>query len=157
MDGVLDAKKILSEVRKGNLKEIRQLDLDKCVKNFEDVREHARQSEANTFDNLVRTAQRSIDSNSPDFENIISQLWQQFFVILSRQDWWIVHRFKYLSENDHLFMDKHVHSELVQTGQEALRADDIDKLRKVLHLLESLRIDTGSDEDFIATTNIIRG
>jgi hypothetical protein len=60
-------------------------------------------------------------------------------------------------ENDHLFVDKQQYVELVKAGQEAIKADDIDKLRKVHRMLESLRIDTGSDDDVLATTNIVRG
>ncbi len=158
MDDVLDAKKLLSQVRKDYLKEMRQMDLDKCARTFEElVREYARPSEASTFENLVRTAQRSIDQKSADFETLLSQLWFQFFTILNRQDWYIVRRFKYLSENDHLFMDKSQHSELVQIGNEAIRADDMDKLRIIRQHLESIALDTGSDDNILAATNIVRG
>ncbi|MBL0320391.1 MAG: Hsp70 family protein [Alphaproteobacteria bacterium] len=157
MDEVQEAKKILSQVRRDNLKPIRQLDLDRCISLFDGLRKDARPSEISTFESLAKTAQRSIDNSSPDFENLLSQLSVQFWIILNRQDWWIVHRFKYLSENDHLFMDKHIHKEMVQNGQEALRADDIDRLRNIIQLLESLRIDTSVDDDMISTTNIVRG
>jgi molecular chaperone DnaK len=158
MDGVLEAKKILSQVRKDNLPEMRQLELDRCTRNFDELtREHARPSEVNTFDNLSRTAQRSIDNKTAEFENLLSQLWTQFYTILNRQDWFVLHRFKYMVENDHLFVDKQQYVELVKAGQEAIKADDIDKLRKVHRMLESLRIDTGSDDDVLATTNIVRG
>ena len=63
MDNVQEAKRLLALARKDHLKEIRQLELDKAVDFFDRlVREHARPTEANAFDNLVKTAQRAIDN-----------------------------------------------------------------------------------------------
>jgi molecular chaperone DnaK len=95
MDNVLDAKKLLAQVRKEHLKEIRWLDLDRCVEYFNQyVRQHARPTEASSFDNLVRTAQRAIESNSTDFENHLDQLRGKKFQILWRQDGFVVNRFR---------------------------------------------------------------
>jgi len=133
MDDVLDAKKLLAQVRKEHLKEIRQLDLDRCVDFFNDhIRQYARSTEANSFDNLIRTAQRSIDNNNPDFENYFDELRNRNFQILWRQDWFVVDRFKMHAEESYRFPDKNRHAELVSIGMEALKADDIDKLRQVV-------------------------
>jgi molecular chaperone DnaK len=54
MDNVQEAKRLLALARKAHLKDIRQLELDKAVEFFDiAVREHARPTEANAFDNLV--------------------------------------------------------------------------------------------------------
>jgi molecular chaperone DnaK len=158
MDNVLDAKKLLAQVRKEHLKEIRQLDLDRCVEYFhQEVRQYARPTEASSFDNLARTAQRAIESNSTDFENHLDQLRSKNFHILWRQDWFVVNRFRWLAEDAYLFPDKHRHAELVVIGQEALRADDMQKLHQVVVELDALRIGSGSDDDLLAAANIIRG
>ncbi len=61
---LLEAKRIISEARHDNLKEMRQIDLDSCKTFFDQtVRRHATDAEAQTFDNLARTSQRSIDRN----------------------------------------------------------------------------------------------
>lgn len=70
MDNIHDAKKLLAEIRQKNLKEIRQIDLDKCIEHFEPLRELARPTEISSFDSLVKTAQRSIDNNGTDFETL---------------------------------------------------------------------------------------
>ena len=75
MDGVEETRRMLAEVRKRNLKDIRQIDLDRATTLFNDcLRETARPSEENDFDNLVRTAQRAIDRNDRDFERHLNNL-----------------------------------------------------------------------------------
>lgn len=158
MDNIVHAKRLLSQVRNDNLKEIRQIDLDKIVKAFDEMaRELARPAEAAAFDTLARTAQEAIKKNSQDFENLLAQLWGKTGDILRRQEWFIIDRFKWMAESPHLFTDPNHHTELVMLGKEAIQADDIEKLRNVVALMDALRIDSGSDSDMLATTNIVRG
>ena len=88
MEAVLTAKRLLAQVRKDHLKEIRQLDLDRIKQSFDDyIREYARPSEETAFDNLVRTAQRDIDRGGTGFENHCGELRGKSFEILWRRDW----------------------------------------------------------------------
>ena len=58
MAGVEEARRLLGEVRKTNLKDIRQIELNRTTALFNDhLRELALPSEENDLDNLVRTAQ----------------------------------------------------------------------------------------------------
>jgi len=158
MDDVLEAKKLLAQVRKEHLKDIRQLDLDSCVSFFDGhIREHARSTEANSFDNLCRTAQGSIDNNRSDFENHLDELRGRNFQILWRQDWFVVDRFKMHTEEGYHFPDKIKHAELVKIGTEALKADDFDKLRQVVAELAGSRMGASADDDMMMTANIVRG
>lgn len=157
MDNIHDAKKLLAEIRQKNLKEIRQIDLDKCIEHFEPLRELARPTEISSFDSLVKTAQRSIDNNGTDFETLLSQLKGKVWGVLTRQDWFIVNRFKWLAENAHVFPDKKEHQELVNLGKAAIQADDLEKLRQCVGLLDCLRIDSGSENEMLTAANIVRG
>lgn len=158
MDNVQEAKKLLADVRKANSKLIRQMDLDACLGFFNEVvRQHARPTEASAFDNLARTAQRSIDSNSGDFENFLDQMRQRNFDILWRQDFFVVDRFKQMAKEPWKFADQQQHAELVAIGVEAIKADDIEKLRKVMGQLYSIRISLSADDDMIGAANITRG
>lgn len=157
MDNVQKAKKMLADVRKSNIKPIRQMDLDSCVDFFNKaVREQARPTEASSFDNLVRTAQRAIDSNSGDFENHLNELRGRNWQILWRQDFFVVDIFKRLSEESWQFLDRQQHAELVAAGKEAIKADDFEKLRHVVGQLYSIRISSGDDDDMLAIANITR-
>lgn len=157
MDHVQEAKRLLALTRKENLKDIRQLELDNAVDFFEKTaREHARSTEASSFDNLVKTAQRAIDNNSGDFESHLDDLRGRNFTILWRQDWFVIERFKWLAADTYLFPDAREHAQLVAAGAEALKADDIDKLRTVVAHLDSVRIGSAGEYDMLAGSNILR-
>ncbi len=157
MDNVQKAKRLLALVRKENLKDIRQLELDRTVEFFDEaVREHARPTEANAVDNLVKTAQRAIDNNSGDFESHLDDLRGKNFNILWRQNWFVIDRFKWLAKDVYLFPNEREHAALVVTGTEALQANDIDKLRSIVAHLDSVRIGSAGDDEMMAGTNIVR-
>lgn len=157
MDNVQEAKRLLALARKEHLKDIRQLELDKTVEFFDKhVREHARPTEANAFDNLAKTAQRSIDNNNGDFEAHLDELRGKNFMILWRQDWFVIDRFKWLAKDTYLFPDAREHAQLVSLGAEALKANDINKLRAVVAQLDSVRIGSGGDDEMMAGANIVR-
>lgn len=103
MDNVQEAKRLLALTRKEHLKDIRQLELDRAVDFFEKtVRQYARPTEATSFDNLVKTAQRAIENNSSDFESHLDDLRGRNFMILWRQDWFVIERFKWLAQDVYL-------------------------------------------------------
>jgi molecular chaperone DnaK len=158
MDNVQEAKKLLADVRQSNKKLMRQMDFDSCLTFFNDVvRQHARTTEASAYDNLARTAQRIIGSDNSDFENHLDQMRQRNFEILWRQDFFVVDRFKQMAQEPWNFIDRGQHTELIALGVEAIKADDIEKLRHIMGQLYSIRISSGGDDDMIASTNIMRG
>ncbi len=157
MDDVQEAKRLLAATRKEHLREIRQLELDKATHFFnEAIRQFARASEGAAFDNLLRTAQRAIDNNSGEFEAHLDELRGKSLAILWRQDWFVIDRFKQLAQESYLFPDAREHTELVETGAQALRENDIDKLRKAVARLEMSRIGSVSEDDMFAGANIVR-
>lgn len=160
-DGVIEARRLVGLVRRDHRKPIRQLDLDRARKRFNDnVRQYARPSEESAFDNLVRTAQRSIDQNDNDFESHLSELRSRNFRILWRQDRYVVEHFKRVTSYPHdFFSDQARFKELVTDGKRALKNDNIDELRTVVGGLYQILIDTdpSSDDEVIVDANIIQG
>ncbi|MNU57341.1 Chaperone protein DnaK [compost metagenome] len=157
MDNVQEAKRLMARARKEHLKDIRQLELDKVVEFFDQaVREYARPTEANTFDNLAKTALRAIENNSGDFESHLDDLRGKNFIILWRQDWFVIDRFKWLAQDVYLFPDAGEHAQLVAVGTESLKVNDIDKLRAVVNHLDSVRIGSAGEDEMMAGTNIVR-
>ncbi len=155
---VFKARELLAQVRKEHLKEIRQIDLNRVVSFFDEhVRQHARPSEASAFDNLVRTAQRSIDRNDKDFEYHLDELRYKNFDILWRQDWFVVKRFEWMVSSPHLFADKYRFEELTKIGRQFMRSDDIEKLRAVVANLSMIKIGSGLNDEMFDVANIIRG
>lgn len=158
MENVLEAKKLLAQVRKEHMKEIRRMDLDSVAAFFEQhVRQYARPSEASAFDNLVKTAQRAIERNDKDFEHHMDELRGKNFDILWRQDWFVLERFKWLAGSPHLFADKPRFEELVQAGAQFMREDNMEKLRDIVARLSMMQIGGSPDNDIFDAANIIRG
>jgi molecular chaperone DnaK len=158
LDGVLEARKLLARVRKDHLEKIRQLELDRCLEFFETrVRQHARPSEITSFEMLARTAQRTIEGGGSDFERHLVQLRQRNFDVLWRQDWFVVDWFERAAAAPHLFHDKRRRAELVAAGREAIKADDIARLRRICYELETVKISDSTEGDMFAIANIVRG
>ena len=158
MEEVLEAKRILANVRKEHLKAIRQLDLDAVEKFFENnVRKHARPSEETAFDNLVRTAQREIDRDGKEFENHLDNLRGKNFGVLWRQDWFVIETFKHMANMPYKFSDQHEFQKLIKEGLQFLQAENIDELREVLRQLYAQQINSGSEDQMLDMTNITRG
>lgn len=154
---LLEAKKLMAEARKNNLQKIRQLDLDNMEQNFNDhLRKYARPAEITNFENMLRTAQRSIDTNSSDFENILSTMRSMSFGILFRQDWFVVDIFRDFEKTEYAFNDKNQYRALIAKGNECIKADDIDELRKVVFGLYSIRV-AGVGDNMTDVINILRG
>ena len=159
-EGIIEARRLMAQVRRDHRKPVRQLELDTVKQRFNlRVRQYARPSEEDAFDKLVRTAQRSIDRDENDFESHLSELKSRNFRILWRQDWYVVDLFNDLKSRPRSFSDAVRFKELVARGTSAIKNDDIDELRQVMgHLFEIyIYISTPSDDDFILNTNIIRG
>ena len=153
---IFEAKTLLSQVRMEHLPEIRQIDLDGVASFFDEhIRQHARPSEAKAFDNLVKTAQRSIKDK--DFEHHLDELKGKNFEILWRQDWFVVERFKWMASSPHLFADRPRFEELCKIGSQLMCSDDIGKLREVVRQLSTIQIDDGPDDEMFDVVNIIRG
>ncbi len=157
MEKVYEAKKLLAQVRKENLKKIRQIELDNTTNFFDEtVRQHARPSEETAFDNLVKTAQRAIDHNENSFENLHNDLRGKIFGILWRQDWVVIDSFKTMANSPHQFTDQQLFAELVQTGNHYLQAGDIEKLRTVVAQLAGIQRSGSAVDNMFDVANIIR-
>jgi len=158
LQNIQEAKKLLAAARKDHLKSIRKMELDNLVAFFDQtVRSLAKPTEATAFDNLAATARRTIENNSADFESHLDDLRGRCFGILWRQDWFVIDRFKYFAGNLHLFSNTAEHGQLIEAGNTALKANDMEGLRAVVGRLYSMRIATGGEDDMFATANIVLG
>ena len=134
------------------------MDLDSCVQFFDEVvRQFAKPAEEHSFDSLVRTAQRSIDRNDADFDNILDNLKTKNTIILLRQDWFIVDWYQRATSSASNYLDQARFRELKRIGDQALANDDIDQLRSVLFELLSIQIHSDSGEGMFDIANIVKG
>lgn len=155
---LLKAKQLINESRQANLKPIRQMELDSCVAFFDEVvRQYARPAEEQSFDNLTRCAQRSIEHNDLDFDNYLDSMKTKNTLILLRQDWFIVDWYQRAVANPNNYIDIQKYNELKQMGNAALANDDIDQLRQILFELLSIQIHSGSGDGMFDNVNIVKG
>ena len=146
---ITQAKELLEEVHRKNQKEIRQIELNKELTFFDMYcRQHARPSEERAFDNLVLTAQRSVDNNDRDFDDHLQQLGSRIFEILWRQPWFIIEKFKHLISTPHIFRDKSRFEELAMKGKQLLGNDLIRRYEELppAEKYETAFIDDGTIE-----------
>ena len=155
---LLYAKKLINKTRQANLKVIRQMDLDSCVDFFDEVvRQYAKPAEEQTFDNLTRTAQHSIERNDNNFDNILDLMKTKNTIILLRQDWFVVDWYQRVVASSANYIDIKRFNELKQQGELALTNDDIEQLRQILFELLSIQIHIDSGNEMFDIANIIKG
>lgn len=157
-DELKNAKRKLAELKTTHRRSLRQVELEQ-LENFWDsaVSQHARSSEEEAFQNLVRTAQRAIDSEDASFEHYLSELRGRFFEVLWRQDWFVVERFNSAAAHPYLYTDRERFADLEKQGRAALEKDDISALRQVVAELSSIRAGSPDEDDLQATVNVVRG
>lgn len=155
---LLEAKKIISKVRKDNLKEIRQMELDSCKEFIEStVRQYASPAEKQDLDNMILSAQRSIERNDNDFDNILDNLKRKNFDVLIKQDWFIVEWYRVQVSAPHNFIDQAKFKQLKMKGDAAMAKDDIQTLRAVLGELLNIRIRSDDGTAMFDVANIVKG
>jgi len=158
MENVQDAQRLMAETRLRHLAEIRTNELERCLDFFNShVRQLARPAEQTAFDNLVRTARRSIEGHSREFEAHLSDLRGRNFEILWRQDWFVADRFRMFADSPHQFPDAEEHAALVVEGRDALEGGDTDRLRNVVMRLDMAKISYSANDELLAHANIIQG
>lgn len=158
LDDIRAARKEISALRKDHLKAIRQVDLNSVLASFDGWgRQFARTDEEQSFDALVRTAQRSIDTDANDFESHLADLRGKNLDALWRSDEFIVERLHWLSNSPEQFVDQARWASLIKQGQVALAQQKFDDVRTVLIHLDQLRFTRIGEEEMLAMTNIVRG
>ncbi len=157
MDDVQRAKELLARARKSNFRVFRRAELDSVKVGFDHLRSLAKPAEQESFDLLVRTAERDISNPGPDFEADLGHLRSKLLAVLARQDWFVVDSFNWHVENPHLFVDSDLHGRLVAEGKAAVERNDIEALRGVLDQMRINRITPPKIDEFLAKSNLVRG
>ena len=133
-ENILEAKRLLAKISEEHLSETRQFKLNLAIDSFnKDCRKYAKQSEITAFDNLVASAQHSININTPEFEIIIDDLNRQHFDILWRQDWFVIQTFKLFKSSPGIVFDKAEFNRLVNLGDSYVTNGNIEGLKNVIY------------------------
>ena len=173
-ESVLEAKRLLAQVREKHLKEFRQAELMSVVTSFEHVRQYARTAEAAEFDKLTETAQRAIDKDDDGFEEYLNELSRKNFDLWWRQPWFVIEQFKRFASSPERFANQDRFEELVAIGSRLLPEDlspdgkgtgfiDPEKIKSLRPVVAEMwqlqyegRSDTKSMEDMVVNLVLAR-
>lgn len=153
---LLAVKKLIHSIRQDHLHEMRQMDLDKAVLSFINLKKDATQTEIQMFDKLKNAAHRSIENGSPDFENILQSMDEITNGILWRQDWCVINVYRALTSSPNAYTNQTMYDDAKKLGDEALERGDISSLRIIIEQLLSIRRPDQSDESMFDIANIIK-
>lgn len=157
-DNLLEAKKILNQIRKDNLRPMRENDLKKAQQLFEDVEPIASATEKQEIRDMLKLAEKVIEREDKTFESTISNIEGKcLFINFNKSDKFVSGWFQYYRQNRYLFTDRKRANELISEGEAAIVNDDYQKLRKIIiQLLQILRSDS-KGEGISDIANIMRG
>lgn len=154
---VLEAKKIISKVRKKNLKAIREAELEARLREMEPIIErHATDNEKNIVETLKNSAYKSIEADENEYKEIFDALTAIMYRVLVRTDEFIIDMFKMMASSPYDFNDLAKHSQLVEMGLNYLSRNQIDMLRGVVFEMGSMMIG-GAGSMNMDVVNILRG
>ena len=158
MDAILQAKRTLADARRTHLEVLRQAELDTLQKFVVEVTERfARPTELQSIRGLFESARRVISRETGDFEIYLDEIKGINHMVLWREDWFVVDRFRGLVDSPYLFVDQAEFQELAQAGAVAVEQADMEKLRQIVARLSSRRIGWASDDEMELTTNVVKG
>ena len=155
---LLEAKKLLYKIRKNHINDIRRMELNYVVEYFEDyVKKEAKNSEIATFEAMKRTAKLDIERNNKEFENTLFEMKVLNFIVMNRQDWFVINRFKKASDRPYNYCDTNKYKMLIIKGEQCIINNDITALRKIMYELSQIRIDDDYDFTSLEDVNIKKG
>ena len=156
-NAIIEAKRTVSkeENSKNVRNQIRQVYLEERREFYESIKTICESQEIQQIDNLFIAAQRSIDLDTEDFDNISDEIFGTCLGILYwRDDSFAIQQFRdYASVGP--FVDNNQAEMLIRQGINAINSDNINELRRINALLSNLKIHIGGDNS--VTANIIKG
>ncbi|MDR2354067.1 MAG: Hsp70 family protein [Deltaproteobacteria bacterium] len=154
---IYGAKKLLSDIKKDHLKEIRQMEINIEMETYNSIaKKQATTDEIVEFDRLLETAKKVIADNNDSFEEILKELRKKIFWLLWRDDGYIILSFNQIdgeiSGSPRLDIQQ-----LISQGKECIRTMRIDQLRNVVvELVKRGSLNTSKIE-MSSLVNIIKG
>lgn len=157
MEKILEVKKELAKIRKNNLKEIRSIDLNRNIEMYENlIKKLASPGEKTVIENLINTANKSIDRNDNNFEQYIEEIITNCIQILWKQDGFVIARFKDLEKRVFMSSNRAEYEHLLDLGRQYLQRDDIGSLRGIVVRLSKLQVVNSSEQSLLDVVNIVR-
>ena len=155
---VLETRRLLSQVRRGNLRRIRQLELDDALFRFHSqAGEYADPSELESMNKRTAIAQRAVEQNGRDFEDHLDWIWRQRSRILWRQDWYVNDLFDHYVDLSDRAENLEKYNDLIQDGRGLQKEKRYSELRKVISDMDDLILPLPNELESHEVINIFKG
>lgn len=157
-DDILQAKKILNKLRRENLSEIRQKELDHLIEYYQQkMIKYSDEDDQNEYDKLFESAKQAIRNNNSEFEDILDQIrYLNYRVNIKNNSEFPAQWFIWKIQNPENYSDENAFNQLVSAGKQAIENNDIQTLKQILNELARIEI-RDFDEGMEMMTNITRG
>ena len=157
-ESIYEAKRLLYEVRKENVLQVRKADLISLKELYEEaVQRYATEAEERDIQSTFRRAQASIQRRDSSFDGYLAEIRKKCYSILWRQDWFIIDRFKDEINHVNEYIDTSRFNQLAAEGSNAIANNQITELRDVLGGIYSLPKKSTVHSEENDYVNIIRG
>lgn len=157
-ESIYEAKRLLYEVRKENVLQVRKADITGLKEFYEEaIQRYATEAEDRDIQSTFRRAQTSIQRRDSSFDGYLDEVRKKCYSILWRQDWFIIDRFKDEVKHANDYIDNGRFNQLATKGENAIDNNQISELRSILGEIYGLPKKSTAHCEENDYVNIIRG
>lgn len=157
-ESIYEAKRLLYEVRKENVLQVRKADITGLKEFYEEaIQRYATEAEDRDIQSTFRRAQTSIQRRDSSFDGYLDEVRKKCYSILWRQDWFIIDRFKDEVKHANDYIDIGRFNQLATKGENAIDNNQISELRSILGEIYGLPKKSTAHCEENDYVNIIRG
>jgi molecular chaperone DnaK len=121
-------------------------EVSKAETSFDELRDVAQDVDTERHDKLLVTSRRSIREKNYDVaRRSLDEMQGIRIKVMAESPDFLIEIFGHLAEEHRLAIDATLHGQLVEAGVEAMKADDIERLRSVIGKMFGNRVSTGAD------------
>jgi len=121
-------------------------EVTKAETSFDELRDIAQPVDTERHDKLLVTTRRSIrEKNYDAARRSLDEMQGIRMKVLAESPDFLIEIFRRLAEEHHLAVDEALHTQLVETGIEAVKSGDVERLRMIIGQMFGNRVSTGAD------------
>jgi len=121
-------------------------EVTKAETSFDELRDIAQPVDTERHDKLLVTTRRSIrEKNYDAARRSLDEMQGIRMKVLAESPDFLIEIFRRLAEEHHLAVDEALHAQLVETGVEAVKSGNVERLRMIIGQMFGNRVSTGAD------------
>ncbi|MBQ6582660.1 MAG: Hsp70 family protein [Mogibacterium sp.] len=154
---LLEARKIVSRIRKENRKRLKEIRLRRAELKYFSTQKYMDIGEQTRYQSLRNAAKKALEEDDPYYDDLVDDIFSLCGIVLSRQSWFIIKRYNEEAGLVALAIDKDRFQELKEKGDQYLAKKDMVALRGIVYQMILNRIEPETDDAIFDDANIIKG